>query len=386
MLPARIQYLLKRYFDHTATPAERVELAQWIDGADDESLQTALGESWEMHVPLTQMPDDMSDRIVSSLFATEARPRYRVFRYAWWAAASLLLVAAAGWWWQQQRPPVASPAPVAGKEQRYKNEVAPGGNHALLTLANGAVIVLDSAANGVLAQQGNVIITKRANGELTYEGNGNGKPLYNTMTTPRGGQYHLLLPDGTGVWLNAASSIAFPAAFTGEDRSVSITGEVYFEVAANPDKPFKVKAGATDITVMGTRFNVNAYSGESSTRTTLVEGAVSVSAGNTRMVLKPGQQAQVHGNDQLSLINHVDTDEIIAWKNGFFQFTDADMPTVMRQIEQWYDVKVIYEGDIPERSFGGAIQRSLPLSEVLTILEENNVKFKIEGKNITVLK
>lgn len=187
------------------------------------------------------------------------------------------------------------------------------------------------------------------------------------------------------MWLNAASSIFYPAAFTGNERKVTITGEVYFEVAANANMPFKVTAGATDITVMGTRFNVNAYPEEASISTTLIDGAVKVTGGGAATVLKPGQQASVHAGD-LAVISNIDTEEIIAWKNGFFQFTDADMPTVMRQIEQWYDVKVNYEGAIPKRSFGGGIQRSLPLSEVLSILEANDVRFKIDGKNITVLK
>ena len=278
------------------------------------------------------------------------------------------------------------PVVAESMKQRYKNEVPPGGNHATLTLADGSVISLDSAANGVLTQQGNVKIVKQSNGQLLYEGAGNHEMMYNTMTTPRGGQYRLTLPDGTLVWLNAASSVTYPAAFTGRERSVSVTGEVYFEVAANENMPFRVKAGDMNINVIGTRFNVNAYAEEPTVRTTLIEGAVSVSAGQASAVLKPGQQARVQGNHTLAVINNIDTEEIIAWKNGYFQFTDADMPAVMRQIEKWYDVKVTYEGAIPKRSFGGGIQRSLPLSQVLGILEANDVKFKIEGKNITVLK
>jgi transmembrane sensor len=387
MLSARIEYLVERYFDNSATAAEREELAQWIDNeASQDQLEAALGTAWEKHVPLIRMPDDMSDRIVASLFGVapaEKTPAPRTIRYGWWAAASILLLGT-GSWWALRHTSATSPV-IADKQTRYKNEVAPGGNRATLTLADGSVITLDSAGNGLLTQQGNVKIIKQRNGELSYEGNGNGAAMYNKMATPRGGQYCLRLPDGTLVWLNAASSIFYPAAFTGNERKVTITGEVYFEVAANANMPFKVVAGATNITVMGTRFNVNAYPGEAAISTTLIDGAVKVASGSNEAVLKPGQQASVHAG-ALAVSNNIDTEEIIAWKNGFFQFTDADMPTVMRQIEQWYDVKVNYEGAIPKRSFGGGIQRSLPLSEVLSILEANDVKFKIDGKNITVLK
>lgn len=388
MLSARIEYLVERYFDNSATAAEKQELAQWIDGeATPDELEAALGAAWETHVPLIQMPDEMSDRIVASLFgaapAEKELPPVRRIRYGWWAAASVLLLGAGGWWALQRTTP--KPPDLANKQTRYKNEVAPGGNKATLTLADGSVITLDSAGNGLLTQQGDVKIVKQSNGELSYEGNSNGEAMYNKMATPRGGQYRLKLPDGTMVWLNAASSIFYPAAFTGKERKVTITGEVYFEVAANVNMPFKVVAGSTAITVMGTRFNVNAYPDEAAVSTTLVDGAVKVATGGTEAVLKPGQQAKVNAG-ALTVVNNIDTEEIIAWKNGFFQFTDADMPTVMRQIEQWYDVKVNYEGGIPKRSFGGGIQRSLPLSEVLSILEANDVKFKIDGKNITVLK
>ena len=388
MLSARIEYLVERYFDNSATAAEKQELAQWIDSeATHEQLEAVLGAAWATHVPLIRMPDEMSDRIVASLFGAapvqEVVPQARIIRYGWWAAACVLLLGAGSWW--ALRHTTAAPSVVADKQTRYKNEVAPGGNRATLTLADGSVITLDSAGNGLLTQQGQVKIVKQSNGELSYEGSGGGAAMYNKMATPRGGQYRLKLSDGTQVWLNAASSIFYPAAFTGNERKVTITGEVYFEVAANANMPFKVVAGGADITVMGTRFNVNAYSEDAAVSTTLIDGAVKVATGNTGVVLKPGQQARTRAG-ALAVINNIDTDEIIAWKNGFFQFTDADMPTVMRQLEQWYDVKVNYEGAIPKRSFGGGIQRSLPLSEVLSILEANDVKFKIDGKNITVLK
>ncbi len=398
MISARINYLATRYFDNTCTPAEKLELAEWIGRqTDDAVLQQVLGDAWESHVPLIQMPDEMSDRIVAAMFGrsmgTVATPELpgtkvvplRSYRKIWWAAAGILLLGGAGIWaWQHHMP---APAPVAeSRQQRYRNEVMPGTNRAMLTLADGSMIALDSAGNGVLGRQGAVKIIKQSNGELAYVGNSSGEVMFNTMSTPRGGQYHLTLPDGTQVWLNAASSITYPAAFTGKERKVIVKGEAYFEVTANANRPFRVGAGNAEITVLGTRFNVNAYTEEPTIRTTLVDGAVSVAVGKISALLSPGMQAKVGKDNILKVAENIDTDETIAWKNGFFQFTDADMPTVMRQIEKWYDVNVSYEGAIPEKSFGGGMQRSLPLTKVLGILEENGVKFKIEGKNIIVLK
>ncbi len=397
MISARINYLATRYFDNTCTPAEKLELAEWIGRqTDDTMLQQVLGDAWESHVPLILMPDEMSDRIVAAMFGrsmgTVAMPELpgtkvvplRSYRKVWWAAAGILLLGGAGLWSWQHQP---APAPVAeSRQQRYRNEVMPGTNRAMLTLADGSMIALDSAGNGVLGRQGAVKIIKQSNGELAYVGNSSGEVMFNTMSTPRGGQYHLTLPDGTQVWLNAASSITYPAAFTGKERKVTVKGEAYFEVTANANMPFRVGAGNAEITVLGTRFNVNAYTEEPTIRTTLVDGAVSVAAGKASALLHPGMQAKVGKDNILNVTENIDTDETIAWKNGFFQFTDADMPTVMRQIEKWYDVNVSYEGAIPEKSFGGGMQRSLPLTKVLGILEENGVKFRIEGKNIIVLK
>ncbi|CAL1518951.1 FecR domain-containing protein [Chitinophaga sp. MM2321] len=398
MPPERIKYLITQYFNNTCTTGERKELAGWIsETPDDEVLKEAFGEAWEKHVPAILMPAEVSDRIMASVFAAadeqeesadhpwEKRVRY--LPYKWWlAAASIVLLGVSSWFLfiTKSQHQVAE----SSIRERYKNEVPPGGDRATLTLADGTTIALDSAANGLLTQQGNTKVMKLANGQLAYdaEGPASEKVLHNTIHTPRGGTYRLILPDGTAVWLNAASSITYPASFTGKERSVTITGEAYFEVTGNENMPFRVNAGGVDIAVLGTSFNVNAYTGEAAIRTTLLEGAVKVSDGKTSSMLRPGQQAQLTATGTLAVIDNVDTDEIVAWKNGYFQFTDADMQEVMGKLEKWYDVQVIYEGDIPKRSFGGGIQRSLPLSKVLRILEENDVRFRIEGRNITVLK
>lgn len=390
MLRERLQYLMDRYFDGTCTDAEQKELAAWINtGPKDDALKELAEETWNRYQPETAMPQEVSEKILSALFVKKAvKPAVRLLQY--WrpvaAAAMLLIMAATAF--LLFRPEENNTGTFVAGQPRYRNEVPAGGNKAVLTLGDGTVITLDSASNGLLAQQGNVRIVKMANGQLGYEGGGGygGTIANNTMRTPRGGEYRLTLPDGTLVWLNAASSITFPVAFAGNDRAVQITGEVYFEVAHRAHQPFRVSAGDMTVEVLGTHFNINAYAGESAIRTTLLEGAVKVMCGPERNVLQPGQQAQVTGLGGIYVTDEVDLDEVMAWKNGYFQFNDADMRTVMRKLENWYDVQVTYEGAVPVRSFGGGIQRSLPLTKVLKILEENNVKFGIEGRNITVLK
>ncbi len=391
MLRERLQYLVDRYFSGACTEAEQKELARWIDDAqNDDALKELLEEAWHGYQPAAAMPDEMADRVLAAVFEQPQQQAGRVRRMAGWrgvaAAAAVLLLAAVAY---LAMKPEKQGQHLAEQPARYRNEVPAGGNKALLTLGDGTVITLDSAANGLLARQGQVQVVKTANGELSYEGKGGfGDPAaVNTMRTPRGGEYRLTLPDGTRVWLNAASSITFPVTFRGNDRPVQISGEVYFEVAHNPAKPFRVTAGGATVEVLGTHFNINAYDGEAAVKTTLLEGAVKVTSRLSRAVLDPGQQARITAAGSMEVENDVDLDEVMAWKNGYFQFNDADMPSVMRQLENWYDVTVSYEsGKIPERSFGGGIQRTLPLTKVLKILEENDVRFKVEGRHITVLK
>jgi len=306
---------------------------------------------------------------------------YFLQRY-WWAAACMILLTAGAYYLSKQttHPDMAATAPV--------KDVAPGGNRAVLTLSDGSQITLDSAGNGVLARQGNTRITKLGNGQLAYSGSGSqdGKILYNTMSTPPGGQYQLILPDGTGVWLNAASSISYPTAFTGNERSVTVTGEAYFEVAKNEKMPFRVKAGNTTVDVLGTHFNINAYKDEASINTTLLEGAVRVSASQQQQQLRPGQQARVKANGtSIQVVDHADISEVMAWKAGFFSFNDADLPTVMRQLSRWYNVEVTYEGRIPQRVFTGEIGRNLTLSQVLKGLTKTRIKYRIENGNRIVI-
>ncbi|MGN7721651.1 FecR family protein [Chitinophaga sp. 22620] len=388
MLRERLLYLMERYFKGACTDEERKELAQYIHAAQDDGLlKEVLDSTWGRFQPEGPMPAGAADRVQAALLSADSKVAPMRRRKPWLAAAAavLLLLAAGGFWFNREKKQPIAQQPV---QLPLVASVLPGGNKAVLTLGDGTVIALDSSGNGVLAQQGNMKIVKQANGQLAYEqaGQGQEEVLFNTMRTPRGGEYRLTLPDGSRVWLNAASSVTYPTAFTGESREVSITGEAYFEVAKQAGKPFRVKAGAMSVEVLGTHFNINAYTEEKTVKTTLLEGAVKIAASGKEALLKPGQQAGLQGNGSLNVKDNVNLDEVVAWKNGLFQFNDADMPAVMRQLENWYDVKVIYEGEVPERSFGGAMQRSLPLTDVLKILEENNVKFRLEGRNLIVMK
>ncbi|MDP9075975.1 MAG: FecR domain-containing protein [Bacteroidota bacterium] len=277
---------------------------------------------------------------------------------------------------------------VAVNKPAVTHDVNPGGNKATLTLSNGATYVLDSAKNGILAQNGKISIKKEKDGQIVYAADGvkstaADENMYNTMTTKAGGQYQVLLADGTKVWLNSASSLKYPTTFKGSQRTVELTGEAYFEVAKNAAMPFIVKVNNMQVKVLGTHFNIMAYNDEAAVKTTLLEGSVKLSIGQASNVLKPGQQGMVNKNGQIKVVD-VDTDLAIAWKNGYFEFDRSNIQEIMAQLSRWYDTKVTYEGKIPDDEFVGRIERGVKLSQVLRILELSHVHFKIENKNIIV--
>jgi ferric-dicitrate binding protein FerR (iron transport regulator) len=256
-------------------------------------------------------------------------------------------------------------------------DVAPGSNKAILTLADGKQIILDSA-QGNIVQRGNLKVTNLG-GKLDYEGQSN-TVEYHTLSTPRGGQYKLVLPDGSDVWLNAASSITFPTAFIGKERNVTIKGEAYFEVAHNAKQPFHVKVNKMNIEVLGTHFNINSYRDEPYIKTTLLEGSVKISRNDGETVLlKPRHQARVNQlTDEPIAITTPDIDEVMAWKNGRFFYNNTDLKTIMRQVMRWYDVDVEYKNNIPVRYFTADISRDKKLSAILKILELSNIHFRLE--------
>lgn len=269
---------------------------------------------------------------------------------------------------------------------KFKDDVAPGGNKATLTLADGSMIVLDDAKNGTLTQQGASKVIK-LDGKILYDlaSEKTKKVVYNTIATPKGGQYQLELPDGSLVWLNASSSIHFPTSFTENKRRVEITGEAYFEVAKDAGKPFIVAVNNSEVQVLGTHFNVNAYNDEEEVRTTLLEGSVKFIDGNNTSLLQPGQQSQLTKNGIVKVVSNVDVDEVMAWKNGLFSFENAGIETIMRQFSRWYDVEIEYKGKTDD-IFVAEMSRNIKLSDALKALElTGRVKFEIDGKKIVVM-
>jgi len=268
--------------------------------------------------------------------------------------------------------------------------VPPGHNGAILTLSGGAQYVLDSTEDGRVAKQGQVSILKK-NDRLVYDGVGStNEVLYNTLTTPRGRQYRLTLADGTRVWLNAASSLRYPTAFSGSQRRVEVTGEAYFEVARDSKHPFVIGTGrSAEVQVLGTHFNINAYPDEDEWRTTLLEGSVRVTLAGTdekALELAPGQQGVLQGERDIILIQHADVDAAVAWKNNRFIFDGNDIQEVMRQLARWYDVEVVYRGQPTGEQFIGTIGRFENISSILRMLERTHtVSFSVVGRTVTVM-
>jgi len=393
----RLAYLLHQVTNHSATDAELEELAGLLKADHTGSLTREIEQQLKAALPPEEMAYDRDywDNIAGKILlsdhpdaqATTSAPA-RTMRPWWrWAAAAAVaaLLTVAGWQLLQRRPAPA-PAPVA--TQPFRNDVAPGGNRAMLTLADGTQIPLDSAGPGHLAQQGNTRIIKLDSGRLAYRPAGNittAALLYNTITTPRGGQFRIMLPDGTQVWLNASSSLRYPTAFAGKERRVQLSGEAYFEVAKDAGRPFRISTREMEVEVLGTHFNIMAYEDEDVLKTTLLEGAVKVTREGSSRRLQPGQQALLHrANGSLDVLPHANTEEAVAWKNGFIQFEGQDIRAAMRMLARWYNVAVEYRGTVPAH-FRGVIPRNVPLSQVLKMMEmTGEVHFSIHGNKIIV--
>jgi len=367
--------LVKRYLEGNSTDPELEVFAYLIkEGKLDFYLKEALNEEAGI---------DPEDELT---IATISRKRYPLPAWLKYSAAAVLLLTAFSAYYLNSRPV----PPQTAKTTIIKNDALPGGNKAILTLANGKKIALNEIGNGKIASQGNTSIDKIEDGSLLYQsaeaavkGGERQATAYNTVSTPKGGQYQVTLPDGSKVWLNSVSSITFPTAFKTDERSVSITGEVYFEVAKNKDKPFLVHAKGQRVQVLGTHFNINAYEDENKIRTTLLEGSIKITASNNSKVMVPGQQAEVE-NQKIRIIESSNTEAAVAWKNGYFVFDNADLPTLMRQLSRWYDVHIIYSGNMVEHEFVGEIKRNSNLSNVLKILEVSGIHFKISNKDLFI--
>lgn len=322
------------------------------------------------------------ERIQSSI---QKETKTIVFTYKkYWIAASIIALLGLSIW-------IVSTIGTSKNEPTFVQQkpILPGGNKAVLTLADGSRLVLDSAQDGAISRQGSVTVIKLDDGKLQYKGDedeNNTALTYNTISTPRGGQYQLVLNDGTKVWLNAASSLTFPTKFKGAARSVTLTGEGYFEVAKNAAKPFKVRVDDMEVKVLGTHFNISAYKDEQNIKATLLEGTVEVQSAGQVKKLKPGEQAVLQTSTHvLSKNRNVDLDEIMAWKNGFFYFDNTDLKTIMKRLERWYDIEVEITGNEGSRKFGGSISRNVPLSEVLKVLKESNIQVIVKDRKVRIV-
>lgn len=374
--------LLHRYATRQASEAELRELTDWwADGSqEDQSIFHRFMMEWTAAQATTDVPGLADpDQIFAALRQgrpllqeEEANPAPVKRLWLRWvaAAAVLILLTVGGWYWftgQSGKPDGTTPPVIA--------VIGPGKQGALLTLADGSRVLLDTIQNGVVALQGGVT-ARVVDGSLQYDGHAQ-ETVYNTMSTPKGRQFQLVLPDGSRVWLNAASMIRYPTAFAANDRRVEITGEAYFEVVKDK-KPFIVRAdNRATVTVLGTHFNVNSYDNEPALNTTLLEGSVRVEQGSEQVVIAPGEQANV--TDKLTVRKAIDIDQVMAWKNGVFNFENMKLEVVMRQLERWYDIDVVYEGAVPDIVFEGKISRGMSLQDLLETLNLSNVKYRLEA-------
>ena len=384
--PERIAFLFEKMMNNSCSEQELDELLYWMRSPENEleAGQMILREvSAETNSPGDQQ---ITERLEARMEEILRKPVVqRRFQPVWWAAAAILLLFAGITILRPKNNEKIS-APLV---QSPPKDPHPGKNGAILTLADGSEFVLDSVPNGKIAINGAANITLNQ-GKLSY---GNytdrvsAEPVQiNTLTTPEGRQFQLELEDGTKVWLNAASSISYPTVFHGTERVVNVTGEVYFEVAKNKAKPFRVRlADHSSIEVLGTHFNVNAYADEAAFRTTLLEGSVKfTSATQGSVIMKPGEQTQLTNNG-MKLVKSVDIEHVMAWKYGFFSFQDASLAEVMKQLSRWYDLDIVYEGKIPEIDFNGEIDKNLTLSQVLNGLSATRINYIIKnGKTIII--
>ena len=390
-------YLIDRYMHDRLTREElQLLLRKAAAREDTPELTKALKDQWDQgkegpvvfnadhQVRLQELfENDRNERAIHT--PLQSPIRVRTIRAAAVAACLLLLAGSIGYRLWRSGSSSVSTEPIQTATQRSA-DVQPGYTGAILTLANGQHLVLDSTANGRLAIQGTSEVIQQG-GQLSYRNSlsGSAEIVYNTINTPRGRQYVLQLPDGSRVWLNAASSLQYPTAFSGKDRTVTLNGEAYFEIAPDAARPFIVQVNGIKVDVLGTSFNIKSYDDEPSIEASLLSGAIRLRSGAHQQQLKPGQQALVQKETPAVItIRNADEAGVLAWKNGYFQFGHTSVPLIMKQLERWYNIQVHYQGKIPEREFYGEMERSLPLSSILQFLGKNHIHFIQQDHQLTV--
>ena len=406
----RVAYLVAGYIRQTLTEKEHDELDEWITASDENQLlfeeltdpatiERGMNEMEKVNVRAAM------ERLKTKIRFTDEKVASGKKRWVSYSAAASIIIAIGLVIFF-----MANRKSKPGKELVKTEVIKPGGNYASLTLSNGNVINLYEVKNGLIDSTNGNEVLKPADGQISYENHSNAENEFHVLKTPVGGQYSVTLPDGSRVWLNSLSSLKYPVSFSGTERVVELSGEGYFEVSTAPSNspegggqgktPFVVKMNGMRVEVLGTHFNINAYSDEPSVNTTLLEGRVVVSResgsrevgksgspedGKTgSLELKPGDQARLMENGELKIENGVDVSEAVAWKNGMFQFKDAPIENVMRQVARWYDVEIVYEGK-PDHHFNATIYRKEAVEKLLHYLEQTNeVHFRVEGKRIVV--
>jgi len=383
----RITELTVKHANKTLTPAETAELEAWLDKdpLNRERFEARLNEAHMLEALAFEEEGEQRKaaayRKLEKRLQPVRRRRYVSFRFRLVAAAAIVIMMVSTWLIIPHNQTVTPSVPSSGSTKQPV-VVLPGGNRAFLELSDGRKLDLTKVANGQLAEQAGAQVIKLADGQVAYRPSPatSGAVVYNKVSTPRGGNYRVLLPDGSEAWLNALSSIRYATSFNGPERNVEVTGEVYFEVAKDRAKPFVVTSGGVSVRVYGTHFNIRAYDNEQAV--TLLEGAVQVRRAGQAIMLRPGQQ--VVTADELR-VNEVDTTGVVAWKNGFFEWNKADIVTIMDEVSRWYDVMVVYQVERPKSRLTARISRQKNAADVLEILQASGYHFSITNDGKTIL-
>lgn len=372
--------LIEKYLTDSLTEGEAALFHAMLEEAANQAVLAAMLDemlySGDLHATQQDVLRELSFHRISGSIAARNRPAVIKKIRGWkWAAAIFVVALSVSIYYLTHN---------SGQSPTIQMNIPAGHQGAVLTLADGSHVSLDTLQNAVVALQGGAT-AKVVNGMLTYEGSTD-QLLYNTMSTPKGRKYPVTLPDGTVVWLNSSSSIRYPMTFQGPYREVTVTGEAYFEVTKNARMPFRVDVnGKAVIDVLGTHFNVSAYINEGSINTTLLEGRVKVSRDQTGVILKPGQQAQILApTAAITVLDTVNIDNVMAWKNGYFVFEGRRFDEIMRQLERWYDIEVVFEGKVPDKRLWGEMTMDVPLSGVLKYLDGLGIRYQQAGRKLII--